>query len=566
MIHPCLQPFHPSSKKATGLPSTMVKAENIRCLQYLLFFLRFDFVNVFLFSKSSTGDIAIKFGRRRGNEFKKETLFACLDHGGRMLTCVRYHSIMPRQQQQRRLLIWLPKVTASLLVLTSMALNGYLFLSFRAASAPSLSLALPVFSSGLSHRASLQEGRLKSSRYDDTVLKTVQDESVALPVWMTEYLTWHAQERAHLNQTNWRQGRYLVVRCLQTDVPCGGLADRLRHVPMAIWIAAQTHRVLFIHWELPAPLQEFLVPPVQHATAGYSLDWRIPDWLLERFGFQSKPLMTGIQHLPSLLNATDTILADMRLQSYKQASVYYNQHVVGGITSNTTTATATTTTTTAIAQPDFDAILRPVWNLLFHPSPAVAALLQQHMEQLHLETGRYAAAHTRALYHTNVTGLALQSTVENAVNCAAQIFAAPSSSSSGGGGGDPADPTPLILMASDSLAAYQLAVHYGRGKVVSPMNLAATTTAVPLHLDRGADYLLSHPIHKSAVAAANHNATAYLSVFVDLYLLANSRCVTFDRGGFGRLGSLLSTNASCFLRHQTNRCHSLFPTLTPSKY
>ena len=77
MIHPCLQPFHPSSKKATGLPSTMVKAENIRCLQYLLFFLRFDFVNVFLFSKSSTGDIANKFGRRRGNEFNKRNII-CL--------------------------------------------------------------------------------------------------------------------------------------------------------------------------------------------------------------------------------------------------------------------------------------------------------------------------------------------------------------------------------------------------------------------------------------------------------------------------------------------------------
>ena len=50
--------------------------------------------------------------------------------------------------------------------------------------------------------------------------------SAALPPWMQDYFEWHHQQRMALTIDNWKSKRFLVLRCLDTDGPCGGLADR----------------------------------------------------------------------------------------------------------------------------------------------------------------------------------------------------------------------------------------------------------------------------------------------------------------------------------------------------
>jgi hypothetical protein len=282
---------------------------------------------------------------------------------------------------------------------------------------------------------------------------------------------------------------------------------------------------------------------------------------LDQFQFATHPTVIKVPEIPAALlnnshyydtnNHTNSILMDMRLQSYKEASVYYNTHAVGiGMVSNSTDS----------LDPSFNAIFRPVWNLLFTPSPAVADLLARHFARMHLQPGQYAAAHTRTLYHFNMTGSELQRTVENAVNCAAQLTADSHNNQNA------ATAPTRILVASDNLAASQLAVAYGRGRVVSQStttddennNINNAQSQTPLHLDREADFLQHHEqkdvllSHQTALPAS-----AYYNVFVDLYLLANSKCVTYDRGGFGKMGSLLSTNASCFVRHKTNKCRPM---------
>jgi hypothetical protein len=479
---------------------------------------------------------------------------------------------------RHRIPVCLPKstTTVALLLLLSVVLNASLFLSHFGIletfdNEPSMALSLS--------SAGAEVAKSPRLRLVDQLLPTnllpipaapsqssieVEGEAVSLPLWMMDYLSWHREQRRTLNMQNWQEeGRkYLVVRCLRHDVPCGGLSDRLRHVPLALWIAAQTERLLLIHWEVPAPLEKFLVPPAVYNNNN-SLDWRIPSWLLDHFQFSTRPTVTKVPELPAVFlnsssnyNNTNRVLLDMRLQSYKEASDYYNNHAV----SNSTDLTES---------PDFNAIFRPVWNLLFTPSPAVADLLAGHLQRMRLQPGQYAAAHTRTLYHFNLTGSDLQSTVENAVNCAAQLYVDSSSSSSSSNTN--LNTPARILVASDSLAASQLAVVYGRGRVVSQStrttsennkdnNISSTTTEyqTPLHLDREADFLQHHEQrgvllhHQTALPAS-----AYYNVFVDLYLLANSRCVTYDRGGFGKLGSLLSANASCFVRHKTNKCRAM---------
>jgi hypothetical protein len=51
--------------------------------------------------------------------------------------------------------------------------------------------------------------------------------------------------------------------------------------------------------------------------------------------------------------------------------------------------------------------------------------------------------------------------------------------------------------------------------------------------------------------ADSKRASDYYNVFVDLYLLANADCISHGQGGFGRLGVLLSRNASCFFKYFT---------------
>jgi hypothetical protein len=490
---------------------------------------------------------------------------------------------------RHRIPVCLPKatVTLALLLLASVILNASLFLSHVGIietfdGEPSLPLSLGssgqaflnptsgVVSRLDSHLIAEVEGPTQTPEVTNSsrlrlvdqsspkspptapVASSIKVEEAPLPLWMTDYLSWHREQRQTLNLQNWQEKsrKYLVVRCLRHDVPCGGLADRLRHIPLALWIAAQTGRLLLIHWELPAPLEEFLVPPpINNNTNTNSLDWRIPSWLLDQFQFANRPTVTKVPKLPAALlnnsNATNSIMVDMRVQSYREASIYYNAHAV-----------VSNSTTDSRDSPDFNTIFRPVWNLLFTPSPAVADLLKSHLQRMHLQPGQYAAAHTRTLYHFNLTGSELQRTVENAVNCAAQLYADSNSNNIRN-----MNTTPTrIFVASDSLAASQLAVAYGQGRVVSQ----STTTddnkqyQTPLHLDREADFLQHHEQHGVLLQHQTAlPASAYYNVFVDLYLLANSRCVTYDRGGFGKLGSLLSTNASCFVRHKTNKCRAM---------
>jgi len=45
--------------------------------------------------------------------------------------------------------------------------------------------------------------------------------SSSLPLWMKEYLAWHAKQLKSLNADNWRSNhKFLVARCLDLDRAC----------------------------------------------------------------------------------------------------------------------------------------------------------------------------------------------------------------------------------------------------------------------------------------------------------------------------------------------------------
>ena len=69
-----------------------------------------------------------------------------------------------------------------------------------------------------------QEQHLKTSFLND--LPSRRPEEYILPQWMEDYFSWHNNETSSLTRENWNQKNFLVLRCLDTDGPCGGLADR----------------------------------------------------------------------------------------------------------------------------------------------------------------------------------------------------------------------------------------------------------------------------------------------------------------------------------------------------
>jgi hypothetical protein len=146
------------------------------------------------------------------------------------------------------------------------------------------------------------------------------------------------------------------------------------------------------------------------------------------------------------------------------------------------------------------------------------------------------------------------------------------------------EPQP-IFFASDSSLAVQIALEYGKEKnamIVSRPRDAATTSENsnqnPLHLEKSSakhsaaatttirrrarrrkdaveEVSSSSSLQQQEPPTPKNPAAAYYDTFVDLYLLAGSRCMTYNIGGFGHWASLLSFNSSCSYRYtQLSNC------------
>ena len=88
-----------------------------------------------------------------------------------------------------------------------------------------------------------------------------------LPEWIKNYFAWHRQMREQFPGTDLLRKTTAPNILLWNNV--NGLHDRLHDIPLALYLANQTHRLLFVHWTVPAPLEEFLVPNL--------IDWSVPN-------------------------------------------------------------------------------------------------------------------------------------------------------------------------------------------------------------------------------------------------------------------------------------------------
>jgi len=326
----------------------------------------------------------------------------------------------------------------------------------------------------------------------DTFERNSWDDSTILPQWMKEYFVWHRQERQKIKPSNWKQFRYLVMRCLSTDSRCGGTADRIKTIPLTIYWAVRTKRILMIYWSRPAALEEFLVPPVG------GIDWRVPNWLVEHIVHgQYAGAVPAFEKW--LLNSTDVAVRS-KLQSYNGGSLYYNEKVKG---------------------PKFEELYHDLWRICFTPSPQLQKIILEKMAQFGINAGNYASAHLRGLYaRKNREAGELRRMAENAVKCASNMR-----------------PEGPIYFASDSKVAVDHIISLAsKKKDVTIVTMQREYE--PLHLEKSLNW-------------QNHTASDYYDTFVDLYLIALSQCVAYNIGGYGQWGLWMSRNASCFKHHGT---------------
>ncbi|VEU42316.1 unnamed protein product [Pseudo-nitzschia multistriata] len=343
-----------------------------------------------------------------------------------------------------------------------------------------------------------------------------------LPQWMEEYFEWHRSTKKELDRSNWKNTKYLVLVCLETHSKCGGISDRLKPLPMVVWEAFHSQRLLLILWDRPKPLEEWLIPPDYHQGG---IDWIVPSFLKEKMGkltFARGADARSWEEGKTLRETkTNKTLVTYQIQkSDAGEKIFFEEQQL--YAKNCTGANAGSS---------YRSVFRHLWRRLFRPNPRLEDLLESKRKEHGLVSGQYAAVHLRAMYGNRVHRDP-QESLELAVlgvNCASNLF-----------------PGAPIYFASDTSFAVEAAQAYATlhglsivsmdrdGEANTTSNNGATRSN-PIHLDKDKDW-------------RNRPASAYDATFIDLYMLAESRCVAWSNGGYGTFGSLLSHDPDCQMR------------------
>ncbi|CAB9520605.1 expressed unknown protein [Seminavis robusta] len=152
---------------------------------------------------------------------------------------------------------------------------------------------------------------------------------------------------------------------------------------------------------------------------------------------------------------------------------------------------------------------KDVWNVLFKPSFMLTERMTESLRLMGLEPGEYATAHIdyEMVPKDDAEQEDLRLKVENAMNCMSHLR--------------PGGP---FLVAAQTYAIAREAIVYGKqhNVKVHAKQIAHDTSTVPTDL---------------------------FTSFVEIMLMANSRCVAYNRGGYGQLGYMLGYNYNCRIKY-----------------
>ena len=184
-----------------------------------------------------------------------------------------------------------------------------------------------------------------------------------IPDWLASYMDWHRQIKPTLTPDNWEQRRYLVLRCLSWHPFRQRYVDRLRTFLFLLYLAQSDpiheHRIFLLHWDRPAPLESFFVPPVG------GLDWRVPDWLLPKLALGNE------SHFANVPWNEDSLLDVIKHSSYytvvEFSFIFQLHHLVDKLEKQ----------------------YRDCFNALFQPVPEVQSIVDKTKQELGLVGQKY---------------------------------------------------------------------------------------------------------------------------------------------------------------------------------
>ena len=361
----------------------------------------------------------------------------------------------------------------------------------------------------------------------------------------TDYFDWHREQTRTLEECNYDERKFLILRCSFRERKCGGVADRLKSLPFYIAAAASSNRIFMIRWERPTKLEEFLRPN--------ELNWSAPRWIVEKIdsGDSAYNKKNSIVVSDFILGEAMSrwihwtqyksipILEGLLQDYFGGSSFYYRMHckLDGYRTCNKADMEATITNERDHAGWSmYETIFHDLFFALFAPSPPIERLVRDTMESANLLTTatttassskNFTACHYRAYYGVEnkkqtVDETELIAKTRNALNCASQKR-----------------PGQAIYFASDSLVAVDTARNIATTKNRSIGTFANDREA--LHLDKRYQW-------------RSGNVADFYSTFVDLLIMSRANCISYGLGGFGRFASLISNaDPSCAIRHDDHR-------------
>jgi len=319
----------------------------------------------------------------------------------------------------------------------------------------------------------------------------------SVPSWIQEYVKWHTKERKLASNDT----KYLTV---YWDVLSGGLSDRLRTVPYFLLLAYKTKRVLLIKWKTGPQLEEFLVPPVG------GIDWRYSPEL--ELDFKQDVHWRGPED--------DSTLEYWNYANHEKRNlvVYANIDLYGKF------------------KPSFfvtdlkpNGVFSEIMSILFEPSDAIAQGVIKQMNDLGLKPKQYLSVQFRGNYGSLEASEEEQSSrINNALNCVVKI------------GGN--EITPKIFFTADD----RKYVTYATSKTATLNNNEKLDIVTTDHEDLDS---------KSANSVESMN-----SIFIDLWLMKNSKCVAYGIGGYGLFGARLA-GEDCLINYRYNKCEEVSPDL-----
>ena len=319
--------------------------------------------------------------------------------------------------------------------------------------------------------------------------------------------------------------------------------------PYYIWLAHKTGRKFLIKYSKPYPLEEFLVPPEG------GLDWRLPDKYCEEewkaYANRSWKEMTNQKYT--------ALHRHIQSPPYNNARfIFVNRNYASRDIGNTFQDE------TGLSPED---VWPGIFRRMFKPSKAVGEIIDSLAQGSGLVPGEYAGTQIRARFPVGKEGIQMvgrkelvnmnhhetkiyvQKLGDNAANCALKAM----------------PETKHIYVATDTseLLGYLLyeSPIWGDHNSTHAGNNNITTSAVTNPHQRPSAKIVTRPDYN--VSSLYFGKTylenlldepppeAYFQIFIDLWMLSHTKCMSQGHGGFGHFGSTLSGNHhTCRNRHR----------------